>query len=500
MASYYVTTPIYYVNGSPHMGHAYSTVSADVIARHLRQLGEEVFFLTGTDEHGEPVARAAQEQGVTPQQLADSNAERFKALMPKLNISNSFFIRTSDQGHCAQVQKIMQKVYDNGYVYEGQYEGWYCPRCADFKKDSEIDDGRCPIHKIELDREQEQNYFFKLSDFQSQLEQLYAENSTLIKPNHRFNEAISFIKQGLEDISLTRSKLAWGVEVPWDKDQVFYVWFDALLNYITALSYADPERDLTDEFWPANYQIIGKDILKFHAVYWPALLLAAGYELPKQIFVHGFLLTDGEKMSKSLGNVLDPVAVVDQFGADALRFYCFREVNFGQDGSVSTAGFQTRYETELANEYGNLANRAISMVIRYRDGNVPEADLDPQLVAEFSGLTDQFSQLVQSLDLTQALELVWQRVRTLNRYVENSAPWKLAKDPTATAELDKVLYSLAEGVRIVAVLLASYMPQSSEKLLKALGCEDSSLATAEYGLIKGGSTVQKLDQLFPKEK
>jgi len=354
--SYYVTTPIYYVNAQPHLGHAYTTIAADVLARHMRQRGEEVFFLTGTDEHGEPVAQAAEREGVAPKELADRNAARFQALMPQLEVSNDFFIRTSDPRHVERVQQVMQRVHDNGHVYLGTYEGWYCPRCADFKTENEIAEGNtCPIHHIPLDREQEENWFFRLSSFQEPLERLYEERPEFVLPAVRRNEALAFVKQGLRDVSLSRGKLSWGVPVPWDARHVFYVWFDALLNYYTALGFAQDE-DRTGDFWPADFHLIGKDILKFHAVYWPALLMAAGLELPRHLFVHGYLLMEGEKMSKSLGNVLDPFEVMERFGTDALRHYCLREVSFGQDGSVSTTGFEARYESELANDYGNLAS------------------------------------------------------------------------------------------------------------------------------------------------
>src|ERR687890_2741269 len=382
MSSFYATTPIYYVNAAPHLGHAYTVIACDVLARHHRQRGEDVFFLTGTDEHGEPVADAAKAQGLEPKELADRNAERFQALMPRLEASNDFFIRTSDDAHKRRVQEVLVRVHENGHTYKGMYEGWYCPRCADFKVENEILEGnRCPIHEIELVREQEENWFFRLSSFQDDLERLYADRRDFVMPRERYNEALAFIRSGLQDIPMSRSRLTWGVEVPWDPDHVFYVWFDALLNYYTALSFANPDEDLTDKFWPA-FHIIGKDILKFHAVFWPAMLMAAGVELPREIYIHGYLLmkdASGEehKMSKSLGNVLDPFEVMDRFGTDALRYYCFREVSFGQDGGVSTVTFGERYETELANELGNLANRTLNMLGRYREGIVPTVDVDP---------------------------------------------------------------------------------------------------------------------------
>jgi methionyl-tRNA synthetase len=499
MPSFYVTTPIYYVNAAPHLGHAYTTIAADVLARHHRQRGEEVFFLTGTDEHGEPVADAAHAQGIEPQELADRNAERFRALAPRLGASNDFFIRTTDPQHMAKVQEILTRVREHGFVYEGTYEGWYCPRCADFKAENEIEEGkRCPIHHIELVREQEENYFFKLSAFQEQLERLYAEREDFVAPRSRYNEALSFIRSGLRDVPLTRHKLTWGVPVPWDPEHVFYVWFDALLNYYSALSYAREGDDLTATFWPPDYHLIAKDILRFHAVYWPALLMAAEIELPRRLFVHGYLLMEGEKMSKSLGNVLDPFAVIERFGADALRFYLLRDVPFGQDGSVSTAAFELRYESELANELGNLASRTIGMLMRYRDGAVSAGELDPILIGAFAGLRERVAAQADRAELTLALDEIWQLVRRLNRYVEEQAPWVLAKDQARAGELDRVLRTLAEGLRVLAVLLWPYMPDSCERLLGALGATDVSFAAADLGAGRI-ERVRTLDSLFPKD-
>ena len=377
--AFYVTTPIYYVNAAPHLGHAYTTIGADILARHMRQRGEDVFFLTGTDEHGEPVAQAAEREGVSPKELADRNAARFQDLMPRINASIDYFIRTSDPRHGKRVQEVMQRIYDNGHVYKGMYEGWYCPRCADFKTDAEIGpDNTCPIHRIPLDREREENWFFRLSVLPG------AARAALRRPV-RLRAPARALQRGAQRSSPAgcrtsrsrRAKLNWGVPVPWDPEHVFYVWFDALLNYYTALSFAHDGTDETDTFWPADFHVIGKDILKFHAVFWPAMLLAAGIPLPEHLFIHGFLLmkdASGEehKMSKSLGNVLDPFEVMDQFGTDALRYYCFREVSFGLDGSVSTTTFAERYTSELANEYGNLASRTLNMIGRYCDGAVPD--------------------------------------------------------------------------------------------------------------------------------
>jgi methionyl-tRNA synthetase len=497
--SFYVTTPIYYVNGEPHLGHAYTTIAADVLARHMRQRGEDVFFLTGTDEHGEPVTQAAEKLGITPRELGDRHAVRFKELAATLNATNDFFIRTTDPEHMAKVAEVVQRIHDNGHVYAGTYEGWYCPRCADFKTESELEDGnRCPIHRIVLEVEKEDNWFFRLSTFQEPLERLYEERPDFVTPRNRYNEALSFIKSGLRDVSLSRARLKWGVPVPWDESQVIYVWIDALLNYYTALSYAREGEDLTERFWPADVHLIGKDILKFHAVIWPAMLLAADIEVPRRVGIHGFLLLGEHKMSKSLGNVIEPFQVAELYGADALRFYVLREVSFGADGEVSPDGFETRYNTELANEYGNLASRTLAMIARYRDGVVPDAEAAPALVAEFEGLQEAVCERLDAIELTAALDEIWQRIKLLNRYVQDEQPWQLAKDDGAADALDQVLYSLAEGMRVVSVLLHPFLPGAAERLLAALGREDLSLDGARLGAGGGGATIADPGQLFPR--
>ena len=474
--SYYVTTPIYYVNAEPHLGHAYTTIAADILARHMRQRGEDVFFLTGTDEHGEPVAQAAEREGVEPRELADRNSARFLDMSARVNATNDFFIRTSDPRHEKRVQEVLQQVYDNGYVYKGTYEGWYCPRCADFKTDAELIEGnKCPIHLIELEREKEDNWFFKLSAFQEQLEQLYADRPGFVLPKNRYNEALSFIKGGLNDVSLTRARLRWGVPVPWDDGQVFYVWFDALLNYYTALSFAREGEDLTERHWPCTVHLIGKDILKFHAVFWPALLMAAGIEVPQRLFIHGYLLMDEHKMSKSLGNVIDPFQIIDVYGTDALRYYLFREVSFGQDGNVSTGGFETRYTSELANEYGNLASRTLAMVARYRQGEllgVAEQDTD---------LPGRVARRFDDVDVSGALEEIWKDVRRLNQYVQEERPWELAKAGD-DERLDTVLAQLVEGLKVVSRELVPFIPDAAGKLLAELEKD----------------RLQPIDPLFPR--
>jgi methionyl-tRNA synthetase len=495
---FYTTTPIYYVNAEPHLGHAYSTLAADILARHHRQRGDDVFFLTGTDEHGEPIENAAAKEGISPEELVDRNAAKFEALGPIIDATNDFFIRTSDPRHEAKVAEIMQRVYDNGWVRKGAYEGWYCPRCADFKTEREVAEGNtCPIHEIALDWVEEENWFFELSKFQGKLEELYEGQPDFVVPEFRRNEAVAFIKGGLEDVSLSRPTLKWGLPLPWDPDQRMYVWFDALLNYVTALTFARPGEDLTERYWPADLHVMAKDILKFHAVIWPALCMAAGLEPPRRMVIHGYLLMGEKKMSKSLGNVLDPFEVIERFGADALRFYLFREVSFGQDGSISTAGFEARYETELANDYGNLASRVLAMVARYRDGVVPaEAHVDAVLAEDFEGALDRLRDLIDRAELSQALEVIWVLVRRLNRYVEETAPWALAKDEADPARLEEVLYSLIEGLRVVTLMLVPFLPATAEQLLGALSEEGRGLA--ELGSRGGGQQVEKIQPLFPK--
>jgi methionyl-tRNA synthetase len=492
--TYFITTPIYYVNAEPHLGHAYTTIAADVLARHMRQRGEEVFFLTGTDEHGEPVAQAAEKLGMTPRALVDQNAPKFQDLVKRVNATNDFFIRTSDEQHKKAVQEVLQRVHDAGHVYAGHYEGYYCPRCADFKTDAELIDGnKCPIHLIVLEREVEDNWFFRLSEFQEPLERWYAEHPEWVLPDFRYNEALSFIKQGLQDVSLSRVRISWGVDVPWEPSQVFYVWFDALLNYYTALTYAPGAS--VEKFWPPNVQLLAKDILKFHAVIWPALLMAADLPLPGRLYIHGYLLMDEHKMSKSLGNVIDPFQIIEKFGTDALRFYLMREVSFGHDGNVSTEGFENRYTTELANEYGNLASRTLAMVERYREGQITKPKNDLPLAESFAGIVDDVSGRLDRVDITAALEAIWQRVRALNAFVAAEEPWKLAKDEAQAEHLDAVLYTLAEGLRVLSLLLLPWMPDSAAKVLDALGEPDRALS--EFGA-RDEMSVRKIDPLFPR--
>ena len=379
---YYLTTPIYYVNASPHIGHAYTTIAADVLVRHHRQRGEETFFLTGTDEHASKVYRVAEEQGLDPKAYVDEIVEKYWRELPKrVDAEYDFFIRTTDEGHKRFVQEFLQRIYDNGDIYQDVYSGLYCVQCEEFKSESELVDGLCADHGIPPERIEETNWFFRLSAYQEKLLALYDERPDFVLPSHRYNEARSFIEGGLQDFSVSRAGQPWGVPIPWDEGQVTYVWVDALINYLSALTYARDGEDLREEFWPHAHHLLGKDILRFHCVFWPALLLAAGYEVPQQLFVHGYLLLDDRKISKSLGNVIDPLDLVDVYGSDAVRFWALRSVSFGQDGSASIDALHERYERELGNDLGNLVSRTTAMVARYRDGRVAPGQPNEELTS-----------------------------------------------------------------------------------------------------------------------
>ena len=461
---FYVTTPIYYVNSTPHIGHAYTTIAADILARHHRQRGDDTFFLTGVDEHADKVARVAAEQGLEPQEYADQIVVAWQELPQRLNATNDFFIRTSDEGHRRFVQGFLQRIYDNGDVYQDVYAGWYCVGCEAFKSEDELVDGNCPVHEVPAEWLEEKNWFFRLSAYQERLLALYDERPDFVLPDFRYNEARSFIAGGLRDFSISRATQTWGVQIPWDPDQVAYVWADALVNYRSALSYARPGEDLGPIYWPAVRHLLAKDILRFHCVYWPALLLSAGYEPPQQLFVHGYLNLAERKISKSLGNVIDPLALIDVYGADAVRFWAARVVPFGQDGSAE--GIHERYERDLGNDLGNLVSRTTAMIALYRGGALARAPGDG--VFDADALRGALVERLDRFDVTGALDEIWQAVRRLNQYVEASAPWKLAKDDAKAAELDQVLYDLADGLCAVAVAVSPYLPETAPRILEAL--------------------------------
>jgi len=502
MEPYYVTTPIYYVNSTPHIGHAYTTVAADIVARHQRQRGRDTFLLTGVDEHASKVARVAADQGLAPQEYADRIVEAWRALPARLGVTPDFFIRTSDDGHKRFVQEFLTRIKENGRddIYQDVYAGLYCVGCEAFKTEDELVDGKCPEHDTAPEWIEERNWFFRLSAYQERLLALYDERSDFVLPAFRANEARSFVAGGLQDFSISREGLSWGIPIPWDTAQVAYVWADALVNYLSALTYARPGEDLIPRFWPGVRHLLAKDILRFHCVYWPAMLLAAGCEVPRQLFVHGYLLLDDRKISKSLGNVVDPLDLVDVYGADPVRFWCARSVSFGQDGTASVGGVRERYERELGNDLGNLLSRTTAMVARYRGGELrsvpsPESEvagiLEP-LAADVAARLDAF-------DLTGALERIWEVVRGLNRYVEATAPWRLAKDGARGEELDQVLYDLVDGLRAVAVALAAYLPETSARILAALG-QPSAIDWSEvaYGRAQAVTGLAPAEPLFPR--
>jgi methionyl-tRNA synthetase len=497
--SFYVTTPIYYVNSTPHIGHAYTTIAADILVRHHKQRGEETFFLTGTDEHASKVYRVAEEQGLDPKTYVDQIAESWKELPRLVDADYDFFIRTSDEGHKRFVQEFIQRIYDNGYIYQDVYAGLYCVGCEAFKTEAELVDGKCPEHGTVPEWIEETNYFFRLSAFQEPLLELYDARPDLVLPSFRYNEARSFIAGGLQDFSLSRAGQPWGVPIPWDESQVVYVWVDALINYISALTYAREGEDLREKLWPEVRHLLGKDILRFHCVFWPALLLAAGYEVPKQLFVHGYLLLDERKISKSFGNVIDPLDLVDVYGSDAVRFWATRAVSFGQDGSVSIEGLHERYERELANDLGNLVSRTTAMIARYRDGRLAAAPGESALSETITALSREVPARLDEYDLTGALELIWDLVRSLNRYVEQTKPWELAKDEARADELNRALYDLADGLRVAAVALSAFLPRTSPQILRALGqSQDLGWENVAYGRTAAAEGLEPAAPLFPR--
>ncbi len=499
MERFYVTTPIYYVNSTPHIGHAYTTIAADILARHRRQRGDETFFLTGVDEHAAKVARVAAELGLSPQEYADQIAVVWRELPRRLNASNDFFIRTSDPEHKLFVQGFLQRLYDNGYVYQDVYAGLYCVGCEAFKTEADLVDEKCPEHDREPEWIEERNWFFRLSAFQEQLLELF-ERSDFVQPAFRANEARSFIEGGLQDFSISRAGQTWGIPIPWDPDSVAYVWADALVNYVSALTYARPGEDLVSTFWPSVHHLLAKDILRFHCVYWPALLLGAGYDPPHQLFVHGYLLLDDRKISKSLGNVVDPLDLIDVYGADPVRFWCARAISFGQDGAASIVGIHERYERELGNDLGNLLSRTTAMVARYRGGTLRATrSAEGVVAAALATLGADVAAQLDGFDVTGALERIWDVVRTLNREVEATAPWQLAKDEARADELDRVLYDLVDGLRAVAVALAPYVPDTTAAILSSLRQPpDVDWSRVAYGLTGATEGIEAAAPLFPR--
>ena len=515
--SFYITTPIYYPSDVPHIGHGYTTVAVDTLARWHRQAGDDTWMLTGTDEHGQKMMRAAAANGATPQEWVDRLVtESWFPLLETLDVANDDFIRTTQDRHEERVKAFVQAIYDRGYIYAGEFEALYCVGCEEFKTEAEILPGTgefeglkvCAIHSKPLELLQEKNYFFKLSEFQDRLLELYASQPDFIRPESARNEVVSFVRSGLKDLSISRSTFDWGIEVPWDDSHVIYVWVDALLNYATAVGYGtDPEQ--FDRRWPA-YHVVGKDILRFHAVIWPAMLMAAGLDVPRGVFAHGWLLVGGEKMSKSKLTGIAPTEITDVFGSDAYRFYFLSAIAFGQDGSFSWEDLSARYQAELANGFGNLASRTVAMVGKYFDGAVPapgaytEADLEIQrVVADAASAADA---AMERFRIDEAIDRIWTIVDELNGYITINEPWALAKDEAKRERLQTVLFTVAEGLRALTVLLSPVMPEATAKLWLALGVSETLGSLEEqlireagkWGALRPGTTVNGLAPLFPR--
>lgn len=509
MSKFYVTTAILYVNALPHVGHAYELIATDAIARYKRLTGHDVLFLTGTDENSLNAERRARNLGMDPQDYVDQMASTIKKVWKKLNISNDDFVRTTEERHKRASQALFQRAYDNGDIYVGTYDGWYCVSCEAFYRAEELEDGKCPTHNTEPEWIQEQNYFFALSKYESRLLQYIDDNPDFIQPETRRNEVLAFIRSGLQDFSISRSSMRWGIPVPIDPKQALYVWFDALINYLTGVGWpTDMAR--YEHYWPADYHIVGKDITRFHCVYWPAMLMSAGLPLPKHVFGHGFIYLKSEKMSKSLGTGLDPVAIVDEYGADSLRYYVLREVPFGRDGDFTWESFIQRHNSDLANDLGNLLNRTVSMVNRYFGGEVPfpsqtdkQVEIDRELSdgarATFQALEDQMN----ALAFSDALVNIWQYINRANKYVEETSPWVLAKSDRQ--RLATVLYNLVESLRLIAHAVYPFVPSTAETMAQQLGINlrvgaDWAQTSAWGKYPPGTKVVSKPVPLFPKKE
>lgn len=502
MEKFYITTPIYYPSANFHIGHCYTTIIADSIARYKRLAGYDVFFLTGTDEHGEKIEKKAKENGVTPKEYVDKIVDNAKDLWKSLGISYDKFIRTTDEYHERAVQKIFNKLYEQGDIYKGEYEGLYCTPCESFWTETQLVDGKCPDCGRDVHIVKEESYFFKLSKYQDKLIKLYEEHPEFIQPESRKNEMLNnFIKPGLEDLCVSRTTFNWGIPVTFDAKHVVYVWIDALTNYITALGYMSDDDSLFKKYWPADLHLVGKEIVRFHTIIWPALLMALDLPLPKKVFGHGWLIIDGGKISKSLGNYKDPREYIDLYGVDAIRYFALREVPFGNDGTFSESALISRTNADLANILGNLVNRTISMSYKYFDGIVLEPtckeEMDIDLINSVSNLYKIVDEKMEELHISEAIDAIFDVLRKCNKYIDDTTPWILAKDEAKKDRLATVLYNLLESIRICAILLSPFMPTSVDKILYQLNTKVTSYDSCKkFGQIEINNQLNKPEPIF----
>jgi methionyl-tRNA synthetase len=510
---YYITTPIYYPSSNLHVGHTYCTVMADAAARFKRLLGYDVRFLTGTDEHGQKIQKIALEEGITPKEHVDKIVGGIIDLWTTMEISYDDFIRTTEDRHMRRVQEIFRRIYEKGDIYKGEYEGWYCTPCESFWTDTQLSDGKCPDCGRPVEKAQESAYFFRLSAYADRLLSLFDETPEFLEPETRRNEMIGFIKQGLEDLCISRSSFDWGIKVPIDEGQVIYVWLDALSNYVTALGYpevdgTDGEADLYRKYWPADVHLVGKEIVRFHSIIWPAMLMSMGEPLPKKVLGHGWLLLDGGKMSKSKGNVVDPVKLIERYGVDALKYFLLREYTFGQDGLFTNEALLGRLNADLANDLGNLLSRTAGMSEKFQAGKIAKPDMDGEIGASVdaelkriaAGTAAKVEAFIEEFAFNRALEEIWALIGRSNKYIDETAPWTVAKDDSKKARLNEILYNLAEVLRIVSILIQPFMHHSSEEIRKQLGLESREIFWEDasvFGKEDGYETV-KGAALFPR--
>lgn len=506
--NYYITTPIYYPSAKLHIGHTYTTVAADALARFKRFTGYDVQFLTGTDEHGEKIQEAANKKGITPKEYVDAIVEDIKKIWKTMDISYDIFIRTTDAHHESAVQQIFETLYKKGDIYKGEYQGWYCTPCESFWTENQLKEGKnCPDCNRPARLAKEEAYFFKLSKYQEPLLHYYDEHPEICYPDSRRNEMINnFLKPGLEDLCVSRTSFDWGIPVSFDPKHVIYVWFDAVCNYITGLGYGTENLEKYNQYWPANVHLVGKEIVRFHTIIWPAMLMALEIPLPKMVYGHGWILFGSDKMSKSKGNIVYPEPLIERYGIDALKYFLLREFTFGQDGNYTNRTFIQRLNSDLANDLGNLVSRSISMIEKYNEGIIPQektaGDFDEDLKQIATRAAKKVESAMNALQYHEALEEIWKVIRRTNKYIDETAPWTLAKDIESKGRLDTVLYNLAESIRIIAILIKPFMDNTSEEILNRLGIAQSEIAKWEdcicFNKISYPTTVSKGQILFPR--